>query len=255
MISRSELSRLDSAQAEVIRRGQGQLRDVFSSLPLNRPETARDVLLEAYPAVALGHGDLASAVAAEWYEDQRLQQRGGRYTAVTASPPREEKLTGTVRFAAAGLFVEDALSTLNLLEGSLTRSLGDAQRDTINENVRRDRDAAGWHRIAHADGCDFCVMLAARGGAYKRATADFASHDNCRCKAAPTWDHSAPEVPARAYEASDRMESVRRRANDPALSPEDRAAAQRILDRHSERTREWINANKSMLDDFRSELL
>ena len=78
MISRSELSRLDAAQAEVIRRGQGQLRDVFSSLPLNRPEMARDALLEAYPAVVLGHGDLASAVAAEWYEDQRLQQRGGR---------------------------------------------------------------------------------------------------------------------------------------------------------------------------------
>ena len=255
MISRSELSRLDSAQAEVIRRGQGQLRDVFSSLPLSRPESARDALLEAYPAVVLGHGDLASTVASEWYEEQRLQQRGGRYTAVTASPPREEKLAGTVRFAAAGLFVEDALSTLRTLEGSLTRSLGDAQRDTINENVRRDRDAAGWHRIARADGCDFCVMLSQRGGVYKRATADFASHDNCRCSAAPTWDASAPEVDVRAYEASDRMESVRRRANDPALSAEERATAQGVLDRHSERTREWINANKSMLDDFRSELL
>lgn len=255
MISRSELDRLDRAQSEVIRRGQGQLRGVFSSLPLDRPESARDALLEAYPAVVLGHGDLASTVAAEWYEDQRLQQRGGRYTAVTASPPREEKLTGAVRFAAAGLFAEDALSTLRTLEGSLTRSLGDAQRDTINENVRRDRDAAGWHRIAHADGCDFCVMLSQRGAIYRRATADFASHDNCRCKAAPSWDRSAPEVSVRAYEASDRMESVRRRANDPSLSPEDRAKAQRQLDRHSERTREWINANRSMLDDFRAELL
>ena len=254
MISQSELRRLDRAQGQVIIGAQGQLQDAFSSLPLSRPESARDALLEAYPAVALSHGDTAGTVAAEWYEEQRAQQRGGSYTARLASPPDEARLQGTVRWAAAGLFVEDAASTLALLEGSLTRSLGDAQRDTINENVRRDSDAAGFHRIAQADGCDFCVMLSQRGAVYKRATADFASHDNCRCRSAPSWDADAPEVDVRAYEASDRMESVRRRANDPSLSSADRARAQRIIDRHSERTRTWIDANRWRLDDFRAEL-
>lgn len=254
MISQSELSRLDRAQSRVISSARADLRDVFSSLPGDDPVSARNALLEAYPAVVLANGDLSSAVAADWFEDQRVQQRGGRFTAVVSAPPSDERLAGTVRWAAAGLFAGDALSTRGLLDGSLERSLGDAQRDTISENIRRDRDAVGWHRIAHADGCDFCVMLSQRGAVYKRATADFASHDNCRCRAAPSWDPSAPEVDVRAYEASERMGSVRRRANDPSLSAADRAEAQRILDRHSERTREWIDANRSMLDDFRAEL-
>lgn len=255
MISRSELRRFDWAQNQVISGAQGQLRDVFASLPLDRPEVARDALLEAYPAVVLTHGDRAGTVAAEWYEEMRARERGGSYTARLAAPPSSDRLEGTVRWAAAGLFDEAAQSALSLLDGSLVRAMGDAARETMNENVRRDSDAVGWHRIAHADGCDFCVMLAQRGSIYKRATADFASHDNCRCKAAPSWDPSAPEVDVRAYEASERMESARRRASDPSLSAAERAKAQRVLDRHRERTREWIENHRDMLDDFRAELI
>lgn len=254
MISRSEISRLDRAQGALEGQAQGQLRDVFSSLPLDRPDVARDALLEAYPAVALAYGTAASTVAAEWYEEMRRVEKGGAYTARLSAPPDEVRFERTVRWAAAGLFEENASSTLALLDGSLVRSLGDFQRDTINENVQRDSAAAGWHRIAQPDGCDFCVMLSQRGAVYKRATADFASHDNCRCKIVPGWDMNAPEVDVRAYEASERVGILRRRANDPSLTARERQAARRALEDRRGRINTWIYLNRSSLEQFRAEL-
>lgn len=175
------------------------------------------------------------------------------FAAVLAPAISEERARQTVRWAAGALFTESPLSTFGLLDGSLVRALGDASRDTITINAGQDRATAGWSRIARADGCDFCIMLAQRpGSVYKRATATFASHDNCKCKAAPSFDRSAPEVEVGAYQASERLDAVRSRANDPSLSAADRAKAQRIIDRHQRTTQAWLESQRWKLDDFRA---
>lgn len=243
MVTQAEVRRFNRAQNQVITAASGDLGRLFNSLDLGSPERARDALLEAYPAIAGQYSDLSSTVAAEWYEDLRRSQRGGQYAALLAAPPLADHTTRTVRWAAGVLFTPEPWKAQNLLDGSMTRMLGDAARDTISENVRRDPQAAGWQRLTQPDACQFCRMLHSRGGVYKRKTADFASHDNCRCTAAPTWDASLPEVDVKAYEASERMGSVRRRASDPNLSAKDRAKAQSVIDRHRASTRAWIEAN------------
>src|SRR5690606_34528718 len=60
-------------------------------------------------------------------------------------------------------------------------------RDTVTQAVRKDPAAAGWKRVAAADACRFCLMLADRGAVYKKDTVRFASHDNCHCTANPVW--------------------------------------------------------------------
>lgn len=241
MVAQAELARFSTAQNQVISSASQNLRSTFGALDLTRPELARDALLEAYPSIAGQHSDLSSTVAAEWYEDLRRNQVGGEYAAILSAAPQVERTERTVRWAASDLFSPEPWKTARLLEGSLTRLLGDSARETISENVRRDPQAAGWQRLIQPDSCNFCLMLHQRGGVYKRATADFASHDNCRCTAAPTWDGSLPEVDVKAYEASERMGSVRNRATDPSLSAKDRAKAQEVLALHRETTRNWLS--------------
>lgn len=240
MISLAQVNQVRRAQNQVIGAATGDLTRVFRSLDLARPEMARDGLLEAYPAVASRYGDVASTVSAEWYEQVRRSEIGGTFNARLAELPTEDRAIRNVRWAAGDLFTDAPHGTLDLLVGSLERMLGDAARQTTMENVKRDSRAAGWQRHTQPGACGFCQMLHGRGGVYKRKTADFASHDNCRCTAAPSWDTDAPEVDVRTYEASESLASLQRRASDPNAAPSDRAKAQEIIERHRARTREWI---------------
>lgn len=243
MTTLADANRLRQAQSQVIGSAEGELSRVFRSLDLSRPASARDALLEAYPSLARNYGDMAATVSAEWYEELRRTQVGGSYSAMLAAAPPAERLTRSVRWAAGSLFTDNPGAMLSLLSGSMTRALGDASRDTVRTNVQRDGRAAGWQRLHQPDACGFCQMLHGRGGVYKRNTADFASHDNCRCVAAPSWDKGAPEVSVREYEMSQSMASLQRRASDPDANPSDRAKAQEQIENHRARTREWIAEN------------
>lgn len=99
-------------------------------------------------------------------------------------------------------------------------------RDTITRSTDLDPRAVGWQRITSAGACKFCVGLAARGAVYKQSTVRFAAHTNCSCSASPSWDATAPEVPAEAYQAS---------ARTSTMSEEQLLA-------HRARTREWLNS-------------
>lgn len=250
----TDVARLTAEQRGIAGEASSTLRDLFSSLDLSRPDRARDALLEAYPAVVDIYGGASATASAEWYEATRRATVGGRYAATVAPEIPLERLQGTVRWAAGGLFGEFPGSTLDLLDGSLFRSLEDLGRDTIVENTKADSWAYGFHRIARADGCDFCVMLSQRGAVYRRDTADFASHDNCGCKAAPSWDPSAPEVDVRAYEMSRRMSDEIAEMNDPNTRPSRRAAIQGAMDMRRARTNAWLHHNKDELDAYRAEL-
>lgn len=230
------------------------LTDYFGRLDLSRPAAARDGLLEMVPALSTQFGDASAVLAAEWYGDMRATEGvPGSYSPVAASAASTVQVQASTRALVGGLWTGG--DVLSLLTGMLVRAVLTPGRDTIVENVRSDPQGYGWGRIAHAKSCDFCVMLAGRGSVYRsERTATFAAHDECHCVAVPSWDQSAREVPAMAYTASDRMESVRRRAADPS-DPKKQRQAQRVLDNHRENVNQWLTDNHDLIDEMRDDLI
>jgi len=153
------------------------------------PAQARDVLLEAFPALVDRYGDMAATLTAEWYEETRQRRSGrGTYAAVLAEAVDARVSEQNVRWAARHLFEDgDPTSTMRQLEGAISRHVMDASRNTIIRNTNEDSASSGWYRQAEPDACEFCQMLAGRGSVYSRGSVDFEAHDNCRCEALPEW--------------------------------------------------------------------
>lgn len=238
MVPASKLRELRQFNAQVLRGVPDDMAALERALRGASPEAVRDGLLEVVPAIADRHGRLMATGSAEWYEDVRRSQLGGRFEARTAELPDPDVVRSNVRWAAGALFVENRVSPFETLAGSLERHVMDVGRETVALNTRHDRRAVGWNRVAQADGCDFCVMLSMNGAVYRKQTANFASHDNCRCSCAPSWDMSAPEVPVQAYQASEKTGGM--------------SEAQKA--RHQAGIDSWLSANRWRLDDFRAEL-
>lgn len=222
---------------------------------------------------------MGGAMAAEQYAYQRdLAGIRGLYTPVSAALPSVEKVQDKVRWAADSLFTETPTMPVSALNWALQALILETIANTTILNVGEDPQGRGWQRIARPTGCDFCIMLTGRGGVYlTEKSASFAAHEHCTCTAIPSWDHSAPEVPVRCYEASDRMESVRRRAAGGATDTDirnarraagkkwagnvtmaertrDQKIAQSILDDHRKRTKTYLEAFETEIEDYRAAL-
>lgn len=201
------------------------LAGFVGSFDLARPEAMTAEMLAFVPLVVTQYGDIAAAVSADWYDEQRsLNRVPGGFRAQLAAPVPTPQVEGTVRRVAGHLF----RGTANLLLPALVDKAVDYAlrpgRDTIAGSAVADPQAAGWRRVTRAASCDFCRFLAARGAVYKKATADFASHGHCHCAAVPSWDADAPEVDVRAYRASQRTSAM--------------SDAQREV--HRENVRSWL---------------
>lgn len=235
MVSVAQLNELTRFNDAAVRGIPGELRALERSLAGASPERARDALLEVAPVIADRHGRVVAEGSAEWFERVRRSEVGGGFAARPASLPDADVVRSNVRYLAGALFVDHLVSPFETLSGSLTRHVLDVGRETIAANTMADRRSVGWQRFAQPGGCEFCIMLAQNGAVYKRATADFASHDHCRCRCGPSWDRSAPEVDVRAYEASRKTFGMN----------------ERQLERHRQSIRSWISANQDVIEHYR----
>lgn len=115
-----------------------------------------------------------------------------------------------MRRASGTLFddVPDLAAVMKTVSSNAGKYVLGASRETIKTNVFRDDKADGWKRVTRAASCDFCKMLAGRGGVYKRETAFFASHYDCNCAAVPSFDPTAEEVDVEVYRASVRTTNM-----------------------------------------------
>lgn len=104
-------------------------------------------------------------------------------------------------------------------EGGLQKRLVNAANLTVTTSSAADPKSRGWMRVTRPNACDFCVLVASRGGVYTKATATFACHESCFCTARPSW--GGEELSAQPY-----VPSVRQ------SSPADR-----------DRVRKWIKEN------------
>lgn len=187
------------------------------------PDETRAALLDVLPALVETYGDAAGTIAADWYDDQR--ERAAVAKAFTAVPAEVGETGSDVlaRWGIAPLFgqIAEWETARVLLSGGMQRRITNAARDTVRRSAIADPSAQGWMRSG-AGGCDFCKMLIGRGAVYSQSTADFASHDHCRCVAVPKWGGSA--VTVRDYVQSQAPNAVRLRAAR-ARAAEQRARA------------------------------
>lgn len=153
------------------------------------PGERRAVLLEAVPGVIAYYSEGSSALAADFYDDERERAAPPKlYLAEPVIEDRTVKIRRAVAWAADPLFLDDPdLDTsASRLAEVVNLETARPYRDTILTNRQRDPSAAGWRRVTNG-GCKLCRMLADRGAVYIDTTARFAAHPACKCTAQPVF--------------------------------------------------------------------
>ncbi len=197
-------------QANRLRADLAQLTDIaFDDLGVlwrqfNTADEAQAGLQDVLPQLVAVYGSAAASLAADWYDDLREEQGvPGRFGAVVADLPDELGTTALAGYAAGSLYrpVPDWDAALTLTRGGMQRRIANMARGTITGSAIADPSAKGWQRVG-VGACKqgFCDMLIARGAVYSEATADFASHDHCKCSAQPAW--GGREIPVKPYTPS-----------------------------------------------------
>lgn len=199
-----------AANAGLVKRAKRDLARFGLGLDMSDPAAARDALLRFVPTLTSRYGEMSAALAADWYDEQRLAANvAGRFSAQMAETVATSVVEERVRFGAQHLWTPTPAQTLVFLAGMAQKYVLQPGRDTIQQNAMRDPQASGWHRETRPGACKFCRMLAGRAGdVYKKSSADFASHEDCNCVAVPSWDASAREVKAKQYVASERTSGM-----------------------------------------------
>jgi hypothetical protein len=169
------------------------------------------VLNELLPGLLEEYGLAASAYAADWYDEYRLERDvPGRFTASPA-PLREPGVSQLVAWATEPLDMPapDVRRAQVLLDGGVQKRLANVSRQTVAESSYADPKARGWQRVG-AGNCDFCRMLIARGAVFSERSARFAAHDHCHCSAVPAF--GGEPLPVHPYAPSKRRVSDADRA-------------------------------------------
>lgn len=232
MATATQIADFREQSQSLVTLAQDDLAAFWASLDLYRdPFSARDMMSAFLPELVAAYGNSEALLAADFYDSLRdVPPSAASFKALMADPPSDpEQFHGTSSWAIGPLLGDepDAAGALSRLSGAVHRLVMEPNRETIVRSVAEDKHAVGWKRNVRASGCRFCRMLAGRDGVYKRETALVAAHDRCKCSAVPSWDPSAPEVPAYAYVASKRTSG---------MSPTQ-------LEKHRARIREYLDAN------------
>lgn len=179
-------------------------------------------LAEVLAEVVQTYGDASAAIAADWYDALRLDAGVRPGFAAYIPEPIAPGTSQLVAWASSTATDDDAFRSL--VSGGLQRRITNYSRNVITESSVRDPRARGWMRTGGGN-CGFCAMLISRGAVYTKSSVDFASHDHCRCGAAPAW--SPNDVRAVRNEF---VSSARNRAKESSEADNARARA-------------WIAAN------------
>lgn len=177
-------------------------------------EEKRSQLLYSIPSLIGYYSDGSSALAADFYEDERDRwETPGAYTAVPIIADRVEKIRRGVAWAADPLKVDDLPGTQSRLAEVVDFETAKPYRDTILRNRLNDEKCIGWQRNTNG-GCKLCVMLADRGAVYKERTVRFAAHPHCKCTAVPVFLNGpdGEEASVMQYMANGRKRSAEHRA-------------------------------------------
>lgn len=151
-------------------------------------DSRRLQLLDSVPGVIDYYSQGSSALAADFYDDSRASAGvTGSFAADAVVLDRTVKIRRAVAWASDPLASDDLEAAILRLQSVVRSEVNRPYRDTIITNRKRDPEAAGWRRIARANGCGMCRMLASRGAVYRQSTAWFAAHPDCSCTCEPVF--------------------------------------------------------------------
>lgn len=149
------------------------------------PVEVREALELAVPELVERYGRVAGELSAEWFT--ALDPSDGYRPRIPAGV-NAEKVARSAAWAAQPVFDGAPAVALSRLSGSVERHVRGMARQTIVHNS--ERLGVPFARVARADSCPFCRMLAGRGFVYADDSAaggvtgsDY--HDACRCQAIP----------------------------------------------------------------------
>lgn len=201
---------LDALLAELGR----QMGVTWGLLDLDNLDATRAAWLRQAVAVVEDHQASAAQVAAAFCQDLATVATGQGMDVLLPDLRADEVARETARALDAlgpagvkerigrGIAPQTAWAQAReAVTAAAARRVMDADRQTVMASARADPRATGWRRVTHG-GCKFCRMLAGRGEVYTADSVRFASHDHCRCTAAPAW--GGPEVGVHQYTASKR---------------------------------------------------
>lgn len=168
------------------------------------PTTVRYKLLNQIPDLIGYYSDGSSALAADFYNDERALQAPAGFTATPVVPDRYVKQRRAVAWATQPLFEEQPEQAAARLGEVIQYETATPFRDTIRVNRAKDPAAVGWRRVTTGKGCPLCRMLAARGAVYTEKTVRFAAHSSCHCTAQPVFKGGSvgPTASVMQYTAS-----------------------------------------------------
>jgi len=141
---------------------------------------------------------ISASLAARYFEAfRRAEGVGGVATPVLAAFDEDAVGRAKTSLQVTGYVTTERLRALKhtdpgkvalvRVSGAVTRHVLDGGRETLLASVRRDRRARGWARVTSAEPCEFCSMLASRGGVYTATSGAFQAHDHCGCGLEPAF--------------------------------------------------------------------
>lgn len=160
--------------------------------------------MDSLPRLLVIYGAASATLAADWYDDLRdASGVPGRFTAIPMEPADAVRAETLARWAVSPLYQAepDWITAITKVVGATQREITDTGRKTVIGSLREDPQGGGWSRHVTSD-CDFCGMLAGRGAVYSAETADFSSHDHCKCVAVPKFGavrDVKPYVPSQRF--------------------------------------------------------
>src|SRR5699024_10941660 len=128
-------------------------------------------LAERVPVLVDNRGAQPAALRADHYEDARARSphESRDYTAPVTDPTRQGKLDALTNWdnkpIIKSAIINEVIGFSNFAAG-LQKLLSEQANDTVLDNVRADPEARGWMRVTSPGACDFCIVLAGRGGVY-----------------------------------------------------------------------------------------
>lgn len=156
----------------------------------------------------------SATLAAMFYREQRRAAGiTAPFTPRPADPPPLEQIGKTVSWATRDLWTigtdtqpaseqQMVAAAQTQLAGAIDKLVLDTGRNTIIDNVTADPKAKAWARVPEPGCCYFCAMLAIRGAVYgSEQSADFKTHDHCRCQPEPVFNAYEPTAQIRQWQA------------------------------------------------------
>lgn len=195
---------LDAHRAEVsdvVALAQAALVESWGDLPTEDALATRAALTGTVTELVRDFGTLAAGVGADFYVEARHEDGvPGRAAPRMVVPLSTEQIAAGVGWSIQPLFGRaDETLALSRTSGVLQRLTVNADRATIFESAQRDTVDVRWYRGTSANACSFCALVASRAvsGIFYRSeqTADFDSHNNCRCFPVPLFGSTKPDLP------------------------------------------------------------